>query len=377
MILHPRDKWQRAGLWLVDLLAAAGIGGVLLEKWGSAEPATLQSLSAGTDDWNRYARHAVEIGGGALLIPSAGCPYAGPGGFLYNYFLGLLAGIGFQDVRVVWAVHAVCLWGAGWLFVRAFGAYVKTPPARLLLSLGLWTCLLADYLPAYSWRLLSENLAVFLEGLWVYLLSFWDRKGYRQGLGSASCLVLGLGALCRPQWLGFLPLFAAMAASGMRGVHKKYFPGFYASLLLMFLLSAGVAVRNTLLCGRGYFLPTEGAQYAQEAMDLTPATLLKKGAFILGYLPALEPAYQIRPHWMLVWILWGWGLVQGRRKILMNTWGKMVMVFIFYYILTLFFVDITSYGYRYVLPIIPMLAGLGFILIEDRRLTQEPNINFI
>lgn len=362
---------KRAPLWLVDAVAAGGIGGALLWQWASAEPATLESLSAGPDDWNRYARHAVEIARGALQMPSAGCPYAGPGGFLYNYFLGLLAGIGLQDVRAVWGVHAALLWGAGWLFRRAFGAYVKTPSARLPLSLSLWTCLLADYLPWYGWRLLSENLSVFLQGLWVYLLSRWENNGKRQGLFGAVAGFLALESLCRPQWLGFVPLFAGMAALWMKGKHQKYFLGFYGSILLMFLISAGVAIRNLISCGVPQLLPAEGARYALEGTDLTLATLLKKGAFILGYLPAMEPVYQVRPHWMMVWIFLGWALVRGQRKIFVNTFSKVVMVFIIYYILTLFFVEITSYGYRYVLPIIPMLVGLGFVLLESRSLPQK------
>ena len=47
----------------------------------------------GTDDWNRYARYALDINENGLLLKTLTENYIVPAGFFYNYFIaGFLPG---------------------------------------------------------------------------------------------------------------------------------------------------------------------------------------------------------------------------------------------------------------------------------------------
>lgn len=349
------------------------------ERIGNLEPATLQSLSSGRDDWNRYARHAMEVCQNGLLMPQIACPYEGPGGFLYNYFLSLFILAGVSNVAWIYTVQVMVLFGTAVLLYLTWSPLSTNTGYRFLLFFLLPVGVVADMLPHYAFRLMSENLALPLVALFLYSSErfYSGEKPLNIGFLIISGLSLGMLALTRPQIIPFVPFWGVMTLYFIIkkfNVNSVFGPTLFFGLIVPCSLCVFVGIRNLVLCDEFSLLPLEGMKYALEMNSVKSAFSLSKILFVLGWLKSLEPQYTVRPHWLLSWLLFlillFWRFFIYKKGLCFNENYWMNLSLLVYYSITLFFVELTSYGYRYVIPVIPLLWGImtPFIITKNYTL---------
>lgn len=335
------------------------------------ESSTLQSLASGPDDWNRYARHALEIHRNGLLMPGAPCPYDGPGGFLYAYFLAAYAAGGWNNSGDLYLLQSALL-GLSWgLWTCASRTFFRSPWLWGLFSVSFAVVFFLDVYRHYVFRLLSENLFLPLQAVWFYS---WIQGSNATDQGkieryiwpSISSIAVSWMALVRPQLILFPWLFLVGSIGFYRyqgEVNKSVFWIFsvFITATEMFL-----CFRNFWVCGVPSCLPEEGMSYALSQGWSQSGRFFQKLAFIMGWLPALAPEYHIRPHWLLAWagILGGGAWNVLKRRVSLPYFG-MGLLFILYYGATLFWVELPSYGFRYILPLMPLLWIYLFIVLQS------------
>lgn len=333
------------------------------------EPASFESLASGRDDWNRYARHAVDIHSNGLLMPEISCPYGGPGGFLYNYFLSFFLLIGIHNVDWVYIVQVVMLFAAALLLYLAWRRFSEEVWYRSLLLVFVSVGVVVDMLPYYAFRLLSENLALPLQALFLFSLerAFTPNRPFKPFFWLISGLSLGSLVLTRPNIVLFVPFFAIISFYFiLKNYNKKsklLLSVFFCIIIPVFLCSL-IAIRNLTLCDSTEFIPTEGLAHAVDKDTIKNAFSMPKMLFIMGWLKALVSTYAVRPHWLLGWLIFlfvlsGWVLMSIKRKewlIITDSLG-VKLIFMIYYFVIMFFVDLTSYGYRFIVPLYPLMWG--------------------
>lgn len=351
------------------------------------EPASIQSLSTGRDDWNRYAQNALNISQDGLLMPKISCPYEGPGGFLYNYFLSLFVLAGISDVAWIYSVQVLLLFVAAVLLYLTWRPISINSWYRFFLFLFISVGVVADVLPHYAFRLMSENLALPLLTLFIFSSERFFSRGmpFNSGFLFITGLSLGLLALTRPQFMLIVPLWSIM---NLFFVIKRFniksvlWPTLFFGLIIPCSLCALVAIRNLVLCDDFTLLPLEGMKYALEGNSIKSAFSLPRIFYVLGWLKALEPQYAVRPHWLISWLLFlislfWWFFIFKRRISSFNENYWLNLTFMTYYLATLFFVKLTSYGYRYLILLFPLLWGATIPLITMnhglKRLTSFHN----
>lgn len=361
-----------------EILAFVGLACLMVfyaaQRLQGLELASFESLASGRDDWNRYARHAVDIHSKGLLMPEISCPYEGPGGFLYNYFLSIFLLLGIKNVAWVYVVQVGMLFGTALLLYKAWRPISENLLYRFLLFVFVPLCVVLDMLPYYAFRLMSENLALFL--LAVFLISaekfFESYQRFKASYLLIAGFSLGLLVITRPQIILFIPVFGAISLYFVikrlrlkSALRRTFVLGF----LIPFVLGSLIAVRNLILCGTCAMLPGEGLNYALDSGTSNNVFYFCKILFIVGWLNALEPDYSVRPQWILGWTMFFFSLLSyltGDRKTILNNESYMVrFLFLLYYTVTLFFVEITSYGYRYVIPAMPLVWSLALTLFSD------------
>lgn len=360
--LSKAEIFVFAGLACFMVLYAA-------QRLQGLEPASFESLASGRDDWNRYARHAVDIHSNGLLMPEISCPYGGPGGFMYNYFLSIFLLSGIQNVACVYLVQVGMLFGTALLFYHAWRHFSEDLWYRFLLFIFVSLGVVVDMLPYYAFRLLSENLALPLLALFLFSIekSFTSGKQFKSLYWLLSGFSLGLLALTRPHVMLFIPFYGILSLYiSLKNYNKK--SEFWASVLLGILIPASlcslIAIRNLTLCDSTEFIPTEGLAHAVDKDTIKNAFSMPKMLFIMGWLKALVSTYAVRPHWLLGWLIFlfvlsGWVLMSIKRKewlIITDSLG-VKLIFMIYYFVIMFFVDLTSYGYRFIVPLYPLMWG--------------------
>lgn len=330
------------------------------------EPASFESLASGRDDWNRYARHALDIRKNGLLMPEISCPYGGPGGFLYNYFLSFFLLIGIHNVEGVYIVQVAMLFAAALLLYRAWRPFSEEVWYRSLLFVFVSVGVVVDMLPYYAFRLLSENLALPLLALFLFSLerAFTPERPFKPFFWLLSGLSLGSLALTRPHIALFVPFFGIISFYfSLKNYNKKsnLLLSVFFGIIIPVFLSSLIAIRNMTLCGTTEFIPTEGLAHAVDKDTIKNAFSVPKMLFIVGWLKALVSAYAVRPHWLLGWLMFllalvGW--IVARKKTFRTTNSFSIkLLFTAYYFVILFFVDLTSYGYRFIVLLYPLLWG--------------------
>ena len=177
-----------------------------------------------------------------------------------------------------------------------------------------------------------------------------------------------------------------------------------AVFLLAFLtVLALFPLREWAVTGTVRFLPTgaaltyttqTGAVLERSPWDALTGLVLPNVAFLAGYLPARHPEYMIRPHWLLLWGLyglWWWRWLfprreQFRRRVaLWEPWGAVLvseaeprapmsptLVVLHLYVASYLLVMLPNawiggYGYRYVVPLFFVLVLVGVGAVTPRR----------
>ncbi len=181
---------------------------------------------------------------------------------------------------------------------------------RPLLLLGLLMVALVDMYKYYTFRLLSENLVLFLVPLFLLQWKHWLNKARAAPVRSALCAVtLGLAVLTRPN-LALFAVFMVVVAWWAVSARRNPFPE--VVIFSIALLAAGslLALRNLLVTGSLPVQPIGGTLHhyftAMHPYSLLhdpiafSAHYLKNIQFCCGFLNVIEPSYAIRPHWVLM-----------------------------------------------------------------------------
>jgi hypothetical protein len=324
----------------------------------------LLSELSGIDDWNRYARFALDIKHNGISIPSVHEDYFAPAGFLYNYFLALCFCLFGENTVPVYILQNLMLGISILLIYFTFEKKLK-PFTSFVFLLALITFAFLDIARYYTFRFLSENFSIFLLSVFVFCIGRKEKPAY---LYFAS-FILGLSVLSRPNLLLFAFLF--FMALGYF-LYKGWMKGNVFITLISFISAFSLLLfRNLYVTGNLTLLPVEGIHFIRETFTgLSLILLLKKILFCLGILSPLDQALSIRPHWLLMWVFYSIYLVlKWRSKEKMPFEEIIVHLLIFSYFGSLVLVApvINSYGYRLLLPAVLYLLPFGIMAIETIR----------
>ncbi len=325
------------------------------------------------DDWLTYKQNAISILHDGLSMPAVQKNYHLPGGFIYNYFVAAVFSIGGTNPTHVYFLQAILLALSVGIATLAFKPYLSNKGTAIYF-VAVAAVAFFDVCCFYSFRLLSENLLVFLLPLFYVLFL---RAITEASIGKA-CLagaMLGLCALCRQNLILLGPMLALLAFFYLKARPRRTLIAllFAASFCAVFSL---LPLRNYAVTGQ---LSIPVIHYTSERIGwslqtnapLTAALMLAKGAaallyfakrilFCAGLTTVLGlPAYYLKLHWLFIWFGAAAYLVQVIRRRRAEFWEAFAIVFVFLYLAPLIAIaDISNYGVRMVVPVMPVVMLL-------------------
>ncbi len=325
---------------------------------------------SGLDDWDNYARNALDIKENGLLIPSIKSHYVIPAGFFYNYFVSGCFILFGEDLRIIYFIQSLFL-GLTIFFMYQIFRDEMSKITGLIFILTLFIFSLLDVYKYYSFRLLSENIAILTVSMFFYFL----KKGLKNNEWHSylfSSFFLGISVLTRPNIFPFAIVFLVYL---MYCIFKKkitYFQFLLFSIIfcsILFLL----ALRNYLVSGEISFLPVDGnfRDYMIRNNHISPLHhplqfcyfYIKKTLFCFGFLPVLKYSYTIRPHWILMWVgyfIYLFFLLINKLKLNSFLVSVHLYIILFFGVLILI-APIEAYGFRLLIPGIFFVLGYAFI----------------
>jgi hypothetical protein len=339
--------------------------------------------SAG-EDWLRYKQNAVSILEEGLSMPAVAGPYRRPGGFLYNYFLAALFRLFGVNSSLVYVVQSALVGLAISVTYLVFRRYLSWPGGLVLVG-ALTGSMYVDFFRVYTFRLLSENLFMFLVplALWMILRTH-ERHDVPSGV--AAGVLVGGAVLTRPNVVLFGPAAAVLLAlyAPRDPFRRLLVPGVFAAALLVtvsllpvrdYVVSghAGVAV----LTDTGDWIPADsrgvrpGPALTLDNVVSTAAYYGRRVLFMMGGTTVLEPSYRVRTHWLIIWAGFaafiGFAAVHRR----LEFWQALLVAFILLYLGPLVAVAmITNYGFRMIVPAVPALCVLA--VYAGEQLLRNP-----
>ncbi len=357
----------------------------------------IDELIIGVDDWNRYARYAIDINNNGPLIESISGNYLIPAGFLYNYFVAICFYFFGENPAIVYCIQSILLGSTVALTYLIFRDHLKQKTGWLLLFI-LIVFAFFDVYKYYTFRLLSENFAIFT----ITLFFFYFKKALvtkKSKLYIFSGLLLGISVLTRPNILPFSILLFLMITSFLnRKKGYNYWLFFFSYIIIIsilplrnFLVSGDL---STMIIDRNFLdyltsidnIPNENVKTTDGQSLQGFVHYFKKTLFCLGYLPILEEKYRIRPHWIIMWVGFILNisyLIGKRRKLKLFDLSLLFFVLSFYFIIILI-APITNYGFRFLIPVLFIVLGFSFIgyerlfcnfkksLYRNKQLTTKP-----
>lgn len=336
--------------------------------------------SAG-DDWLSYKQYALSIRHGGLTMPAVRGSYYGPAGFLYNYFVAAVFTLTGENSTHVYLVQAALLALSVGLTALAFKPYMSDR-ARAVFFWALTLNAFVDVYLFYTFRLLSENLVLFLLPVFYLTLlrAFESRSGPMTGLAGA---VLGLCTLCRPNLALVAPATALLLLLRLKTSRTTHALVFLFSFGLVFsLLPLRNYVASGELMGASVFSSNHWQTPAVgDKGSPTPATFgagalalvifyARRVLFCTGFTLLELPYYWLRPHWL---VMWAGAFVFARRALKrrrLEFWELFALGFIPVYLLPVIALAyISNYGVRMILPAVPVVLLLATQALSplDRR----------
>ncbi len=364
------------------------------------------------DDWNTYARYALDIKHNGILMPLERRAFYCPGSFLYSYFLALsLVIFGVKSLPIFVMQHlmlGISVTIVYWTFRNKMRDLTS-----MLFFISMLVFAFKDVYKNYSPLLLSENLAIFLLSL--FFLCFI--KGFEKDifpLQIASACLLGLSILTRPNIVFFGIVLIPIVAVHYIRKKKNFMMKILLFTIVLFASSSLLMVRNYLVCGKLYFLPEQVStisfvklchpvpasvdisrvdsnflyaklrishdivSYAEYAIQ-QPAVFFgyyfKKVVFCLGYLPALSSAYELRLRWVLMWIgYFVYLILRVRKRERFDTWETAMHCFIFtFYASLILSGPVESYGFRMLIPGLNFVLAFSFMALD--RISSKSALN--
>lgn len=323
------------------------------------------------DDWSSYHRFAVSVVHGGLRMPAVQGPYTRPGGFGYVYFVAAVYALLGVHSQAVYLIQTFLLALSVLGFVHAFRR--RLPQVYLLVyGLLVLTFLYFDHYRFYTYRLLSENLLIFLLAALFIAFERLLSSGSRLA-AVATGLLAGACFLVRPNTLLLAPAWALLLLYRKRD-RRALVNGaiVIAGLLLMAALilwrdhlAAGSLDLHVVTTRQDWLHPSSFG----DAFPFYGRRIL----YLLGYMHALIPEYGSYQHWFAAWagvlLLVGWCL----RKRQIDDLDLAALVFLVAYYGPLIAVaDITNYGIRMLTPGMPIVLylavrGAMFTLSRGRR----------
>jgi hypothetical protein len=320
------------------------------------------------DDWLSYKRWAESVLRDGWSIPALPGAYAVvPRGFLYVYFVAGVFAVAGVNSSFVYVAQSALLGAAVTLWYVAFRRRLA-PGLGMVLLAGLTLLAFVDFFRALTFRLLSENLFVVVAALFWCLLP--AGPAWRRSRLFWAGLVLGLSVLARPS-----TIMAAAAVAVVLGAHSVWTRRDWMSPLVFCLgalLGVGPAIlRDFASTGElGFRLVSDTRDWNRiweaPAADFL-ATLGSRAAFAFGWTSLMVPDFRIRPHWMLLWAgtaLFCWRRLRSRAGA--SWWDAALVLYVACFIGPVVLVaDITSYGGRMIVIVLPMLLYLSLRAVED------------
>lgn len=359
----PSD-YNKIGNYLAFAIVGFFIVATIIRLFPFTE--TNPGISNGIDDWFRYWENAHDIYKNGVLMPAQSSVYYGPGSFLYNYFLAFCFLIFGENLIPIYFIQSLMLAFSILLIYYAFRKEL-TGIMGIALLLTLFSFALLDTYKHYTFRLLSENLAIFTLATFVYFVKLgfdnWNVK--HQFLAT---FFLMLSVLIRPTLFPIAFIYVLLLVIYYfknRQLKKK---NLFGMLLFFFLGISTLGIRNYLVSGTWIFLPSEGISDSWKqlfALDLT--IIYKKILFAMGFLSNLNSEYYPRPHWFLLILLYLYYLYNRVKNWKTISYSEIIFnsFIISFYVLTIMFVTIDSYGFRALLPIQFMLIAVSFLHVEN------------
>jgi 4-amino-4-deoxy-L-arabinose transferase-like glycosyltransferase len=337
---------------------------------------TLSIILKEVDDWGRYARYAYEIRHQSFFIGSEKTDYFGPAGFLYNYFIALCFYIFGDNIIPVYIIQNLLL-GLSVVFIYfTFRDKMEILTANLFL-IALLIFSLLDVFKDYSFRLLSENLALFtISAFFLCMIKGVEKN--KLSLKLLSAVFLGMSVLSRPNIFPFaivlILILIIYSIKEKRITIKELFLYLITFSLSMSLL----CIRNHVIVGNWMFLPSEGISFGKKAIGLANNSLsyyIKKAAFCFGILTPVDANYRWRPHWILMWcgfFIYCFFRIKENRK--PAFWEAVMLAYIFCYygLMILVAPQIGCYGFRQLIP--ATFIVLGFSIMGYDRLLKNARL---
>jgi hypothetical protein len=324
------------------------------------------------DDWHTYKELALSVVHGGLSIPALTTTYANiPHGFLYIYFLALIFVLFGVNSTYVYVVQSFIV---GLSISLTYVAVRKrlTPVGGLSFLVALTCLMYVDVFRHLTFKLLSENLYFLLCPVFLLLLFRSIDDEHRRVEPLLAGVTLGLILLARPNFtLSAVMVTAALCIYALRPA------GNYALPMLLLAGAAigisGVVVRNYAATGRPSIDIVTSTSDWLKPWTMSPAQFVKtyvpRGLFVLGWTGPMAPAYRPRPHWMIIWMLWAaYPIVKLLRRERLELWEGFLYLYVAGYIgaVLLIPMDITSYGGRMVVAILPLALVPAFQLLPRR-----------
>jgi Dolichyl-phosphate-mannose-protein mannosyltransferase len=321
------------------------------------------------DDWHTYKQFALSVVRDGLSMPALTTSYAGlPHGFLYIYFIALVFAVAGVNSTYVYVAQSVAL---GLSISLTYLAVRKrlTPFGSLAFLLTLTALMYLDVFRHLTFKLLSENLYFLLGALLLlFLMRSVEQIDRRRRNSFLAGVTLGLVVLTRPSFiLSAVMVIAAMWLYSLaRG--RSVWPPALLSLGCAAGLSAVVARNYAVTRVATFDIVTNTSDWLRPwnlpAVELL-TVLAKRSLFVIGFTGPMAPAYRLRPHWMLLWLLWAvYPVVRLSKRRPLEFWEVLLYIYVMCYIGPVVLVaDITSYGGRMVISILPLVLVAAFRLL--------------
>jgi hypothetical protein len=334
-------------------------------------------LGYGYDDWDRYFVNAVDIKDNGLLIKNVEENYLMPSGFLYNYFLAFCFLIFGINLSVVYFIQSAIL---GFSIAVTFIVF-KDFMSKKISSIFLFSMIIfafIDIFKHYTFRLLSENIALLTIPLFLFFLkkTLLLNKNIKT-LYFVTGLFLGISVLIRPNIFPFSLVFLSLVLMFIIFNKSQLLSYFYLIASYLIIMSL-LPLRNYFVTGELSVLPVDGdfIDYIKRENNLSftedfinyMSFYYKKIIYIFGFLNNLESEFNDRPHWMIMWLGYFIYIFSSIKRIVKErNFEIFIHVFIFmFYLIIVLIAPITDYGFRIIIPLLFLV--LGFSIIGYKKL---------
>lgn len=333
------------------------------------EDHALEDCLVGVDDWNRYARNAIDIIENGWLMPSINENYLLPSGFLYNYFIALIFFLFTPNIELVYFIQSILLSIA---IIITHITFFKNSIYDKFLLYALIVFSYFDIFKYYTFKLLSESLAIFTLAVFFYFLLKALNTSRSIHL-IFSFIFLGASCLIRPTVLPFSIILLIVLLK--KNYLKEKINGIWISIFTFSFMLSTLSLRNYLITKTNPLTifndlvnkhtHTISKFNIIDEPFLYVIFLIKKLFFVFGLLPIIEPNYNIRPHWLVLWLglfTYVFKCYLSKKNTIVQYSEKILVLFILSFFSTiLLLTPVESYGFRMVLP------GLFYVLIFSHK----------